>query len=259
MAKANYSPLSQWRGRTGGQVYRVRAGEQIVTAYQPSVSNPRTDAQLQQRAKLALAGKLSSILLDEMIYGLASSRTDRRAALLSNITSKATAILDPLAPAGERRWLGRIFPSQIELSKGFDYIQADTGELTAEVNPEGMTEINVSAETLQFLTATGNEANRVMIVDIYGETVAFGDAYVGASTYEMSASQASVTINGAGVHRLYAIPVNNVGNRALGRPSYGNLSNGEDDILQVAGVSTITTGTERYGKSVFIGEFTINA
>lgn len=261
MAIANHSPLSNWRGRAGGQVYRVRAGEQIVTAYQPNVSNPRTDGQLQQRAKLALAGKISSILHDEMIYGLASSRTARRAALLSILTSKATAMLDPLAPAGERRWLGRIFPTQIELSKGFDYINTDDGEITASINQEEIL-VTVDAQNLQFLAASGNEDNKVLIVDIYGRTVSFGDAYVGAEMRSMDSEHMRISFAGEGVHRLYAIPVNNVGNGTLTRPHYGDLVDGNNDEttpVQVAGVSTVTGGAERYGKSVFLGEFILEA
>jgi len=261
MAKASYSPLGNWSGRAGGQVYRVRSGEQIITAYQPNVNNPRTDAQLKQRAKLALAGKLSSILLDNMIYGLASSRTARRATLLSIITNKATAVLDPSALDGERSWLGRIFPSQIELSKGFDYINADTGTLTA-TKSESVEEVAIDADNLDFLKAEGNEANKLMIVDIYGETVAFGNAYVGAQMYEMDANHSNIEITGAGVHRFYAIPINNSGNRALGRPNYDNLSQAEvssQNPLQVAGTSNLRGASANYGKSVFLGEFTLTA
>lgn len=261
MAIANHSPLSNWRGRCGGQVYRVRAGEQVVAAYQPNVSNPRTDAQLQQRAKMALAGKLSSILTDDMIYGLAQSRTDRRSVLMSSLINKSTATLDPLAPEGERRWMGRIFSSQIELSKGFDYIHADTGVISVEVGPND-DDVTVNTENLQFLNATGNEANRVLIVDIFGRTVSFGDAYVGASMFAMSAATGSLTITGAGVHRLYAIPINNTGDAALGRPHYSNLAEesvDDQEPVQVLGTSTIGVASGNFGRSVFLGEFVLTA
>lgn len=61
MSKAVHSPLGQWHGRTGGQVYRVNHGQQIVSAYQPKVSNPRTNNQQRQRAKFNLMAKLNSI------------------------------------------------------------------------------------------------------------------------------------------------------------------------------------------------------
>lgn len=38
-------------GKVGDIVYRIRNGEQVVAAYNPRVSNPRTEAQMQQRTK----------------------------------------------------------------------------------------------------------------------------------------------------------------------------------------------------------------
>lgn len=55
MGKASYSPLGQWRNKVGGQVYRVDSGEQIITAYQPVVKNPRTAEQIENRTKFTTA------------------------------------------------------------------------------------------------------------------------------------------------------------------------------------------------------------
>lgn len=55
MGKASYSPLGQWRNKVGGQVYRIDSGEQIVSAYQPIVKNPRTVNQIVTRAKFTTA------------------------------------------------------------------------------------------------------------------------------------------------------------------------------------------------------------
>lgn len=57
MGKASYSPLGQWRNKVGGQVYRIDSGEQIVSAYQPVVKNPRTTYQQTQRNKFTSASK----------------------------------------------------------------------------------------------------------------------------------------------------------------------------------------------------------
>lgn len=55
MGKASYSPLGQWRNKVGGQVYRIDAGEQIVSAYQPIVKNPRSEDQVENRTKFTSA------------------------------------------------------------------------------------------------------------------------------------------------------------------------------------------------------------
>lgn len=55
MGKASYSPLGQWRNKVGGQIYRIDSGEQIVSAYQPVVKNPRTESQVTNRTKFTSA------------------------------------------------------------------------------------------------------------------------------------------------------------------------------------------------------------
>lgn len=54
MAKARQA-LSLWRGRAGGVVYSVLSGNQIMRSAPASVSNPKSDAQVAQRMKLAPA------------------------------------------------------------------------------------------------------------------------------------------------------------------------------------------------------------
>ena len=66
MAKST-NGLGQFRGKLGGAVFAVNAGEQIVRQYQPQVANPRTAAQLTQRAKMNLTGKLSAIVRNSAI------------------------------------------------------------------------------------------------------------------------------------------------------------------------------------------------
>lgn len=55
MGKASYSPLGQWRNKVGGQVYRIDSGEQIISAYQPVVKNPRTAEQILKRTQFTSA------------------------------------------------------------------------------------------------------------------------------------------------------------------------------------------------------------
>lgn len=91
MGKTSGSPLNPWRGRVGGQVYAVNGGEQIIRSYNPVVANPRTSLQQAQRAKVVLAGKLSSLTPDAVLTGMASSKRDRRSEYTRNIIIKAVA------------------------------------------------------------------------------------------------------------------------------------------------------------------------
>lgn len=49
-------------GKIGGLVYATAGGEQIVREYNPNVSNPSTDAQVNARAKMKLLSQLSATL-----------------------------------------------------------------------------------------------------------------------------------------------------------------------------------------------------
>lgn len=64
-------------GKLGSSVFAVNSGVQIVRQYQPVVSNPSTDAQVEQRAKLKLMSQLARDLSAAIAIpkdGLVSSR-----------------------------------------------------------------------------------------------------------------------------------------------------------------------------------------
>ena len=64
-------------GKLGASVFAISGGEQIVRQYNPQVSNPSTDAQVEQRAKLKLMSQLAAALADVIVFkkqGLISKR-----------------------------------------------------------------------------------------------------------------------------------------------------------------------------------------
>lgn len=78
------------RGRQGNNVFSVQNGTQVVKAYQPVVSNPRTIYQREQRAKFALAGKISGATPIIAISGMnGASAREKRARFVSLITRAA--------------------------------------------------------------------------------------------------------------------------------------------------------------------------
>lgn len=86
------------RGRQGNNVFSVQNGTQVVKAYQPVVSNPRSTEQLMQRAKFALAGKMSSIVPSGALVGLgATNKRSRRSAFVAEVARRASvnAVLSP--------------------------------------------------------------------------------------------------------------------------------------------------------------------
>lgn len=81
------------RGKAGNYVYaKGENGSTIVRAYQPQVTNPNTDAQILQRAKLNLAGRLSKITPKSVIIGMdGATNRQRRSRYNALIAKSATA------------------------------------------------------------------------------------------------------------------------------------------------------------------------
>lgn len=71
MGKAKQA-LSMWRGRVGSIVYSSRNGQQIMSAVASKVTNPKTDAQVMQRMKLAPAQNFYRQLEGLVAKGFAS-------------------------------------------------------------------------------------------------------------------------------------------------------------------------------------------
>lgn len=64
-------------GKVGNSVWAVSGGVQIVRPYNPNVSNPNTDAQVEQRAKLKLMSQVAAALASIIAFkkkGLVSAR-----------------------------------------------------------------------------------------------------------------------------------------------------------------------------------------
>lgn len=64
-------------GKVGSSVFAVSGGEQIVRQYNPNVSNPSTDAQVEQRSKFKLMSQIAADLAPVLAYskkGLVSVR-----------------------------------------------------------------------------------------------------------------------------------------------------------------------------------------
>lgn len=69
MAK-NVGLIGSLQGKLGNAVFYVSNGVQVSRVYQPVVANPNTSLQIAQRAKMALAGRLSKITPIVALAGL---------------------------------------------------------------------------------------------------------------------------------------------------------------------------------------------
>lgn len=93
-------------GKVGNSVWAVSGGVQIVRPYNPNVSNPNTNAQIEQRAKLKLMSQLAAALAPGIAFkkqGLVSARNQFIAANISKCvfaTNRATIALSVLDLTG---------------------------------------------------------------------------------------------------------------------------------------------------------------
>lgn len=78
-------------GKLGASVFAISGGEQIVRQYNPKVSNPNTDAQLEQRAKLKLMSQIAADMAQSIGFqknGLVSPRNQFISANIGKCTFK---------------------------------------------------------------------------------------------------------------------------------------------------------------------------
>ena len=72
-----YGVFGKGSGKVGNSVWAISGGEQIVRPYNPNVTNPNTDAQIAQRAKLKLMSQLAASMAPAIVIpkkGLKSAR-----------------------------------------------------------------------------------------------------------------------------------------------------------------------------------------
>lgn len=240
MAKAIGSPLNPWSGRVGGQVYAISGGQQVIRSYQPIVSNPRTTLQMQQRAKVVLAGGLSQIIPDNVILGLASSRRERRSELTRRIIKNA------VAQESDGKFIGLLAPEGLILSNGRPVagVSASFGTLTT---------------THAELTPTfGTDVDAVMLVAVVYDANEGKFLYVNYIITILSGVETTIPITAppASVINYYVIPLVSKTSAA------GTDASTVDKADESSYLGTLTAGaadTYEHMRSQFIGSRTVPA
>lgn len=98
--------LGKGTGKLGGMVLSVNSGEQIVREYNPKVSNPQTDAQVEQRAKFKLLSQIAAALSTSIAFRKMKMQSPRNRFVSANIKNasfendQASIALDNLEITG---------------------------------------------------------------------------------------------------------------------------------------------------------------
>lgn len=201
MAKASFSPLGKWSGRAGGQVYRIRNGVQVISAYNPSVSNPRSDAQLAQRARFNLMTGLNKITPIEVLRGYAGAPSQKRAAFAKDLAKYISAEYVNLSDDESGKWIGDIQPSNIHFDKlveSYFTTRISDVAITTAQDPGPSCLVGFSGDEFQDI-----DGMKMRVIDVYGPSgkpisVSYEDAGVaqGIGT--------DFIFMGTGRHRIYA-------------------------------------------------------
>lgn len=77
--------LGKGTGKLGGMVLSVNSGEQIVREYNPNVSNPQTDAQVEQRAKFKLISQIAAAMSNSIAFRKMKMQSPRNRFVSANI------------------------------------------------------------------------------------------------------------------------------------------------------------------------------
>lgn len=159
-------------GKMGAAVFRVRAGEQLVTQYNPVVANPNTMPQQNTRAKFKLVSQLAVALKSAIV-----APTDRRLTGRNSFVSRNYKLteLDPDPSAAEK--------AVIDLTKV---------QLTPSSRPFGTMEVNYSGGDINVILTSQGATNaqrkgKIVLVGIGTVGVTKSPYVVGEVTGDFSA------------------------------------------------------------------------
>lgn len=238
------------RGKAGNFVYaKGEDGSTIVRAYQPQVTNPNTDAQILQRAKLNLAGRLSKITPKMVIIGMDGATNRQRRSRYNAIIAKSA---DATVNGGQGS--ASIKDAQLKFSEGnamnWGYgTKITEGKSTAT----GINSVNVERKC--YVEAKGHYAEKIIavVVDANGKMykrITFADIEFSAADSAIARIPVGELAVGDKVN-VYAVPVNM--DEAVAGVDYQGL-NGENGYVGPFRLINNTRGA--MGDSVFLGTFT---
>lgn len=144
-------------GRVGNMVLsKGPNGLTISRSYQPVVANPRTDGQMEHRAKINLAGRVSKLVPSEAITGLSmGSNKLNRSEFNSNLIK--ACVVSKVSGA----WQASVAPERVIFSHGTETPSATMGTIAVTANSVTLPLSNV--------TVDGQHGERVVVMVLNGD------------------------------------------------------------------------------------------
>lgn len=258
MSKASHSPLGQWRGKTGGQVYRVRNGEQIVSAYQPAVANPKSDAQLMQRTKFNLMTKLNALFDARLLNGYSTSKGIARTMFSKKLMPSIYAT--QLSIPGERKFRANILAENIVFGPNHENYFKTTETVASHIALTAPgTQARLTFTSLPSLFDADTSVAKIRFVDVFGSST-YNYSEVKCDSIEGTVIDevgATIDFEGNGFHRVYLqvlVPNNSNLNDFRGE-SVDSDDVDADNVIADAGANYASNYT--VGGSYYIGSIDV--
>jgi len=128
--------IGKGTGKLGSSVFAISGGEQVVREYNPVVSNPNTEAQIAQRAKLKLMSQLGAALAPALGFvkmGLVSARNQFVSANIGLCEYNENVAVCPLEDI-------KLTPSQLPFP-GLTLMGGDPGVAEVELDNAAPTDV----------------------------------------------------------------------------------------------------------------------
>lgn len=157
MAKG-YGLTGKVRGKLGSNVYRIVAGKQVISEYNPTKSGDPTKEQITTRGKMALANSVSKLFPFQAIAGLSPNRATARNTFNGLLMRAVVATW-----YGDEREEFALAPSDIVMSNG----TAVAVNRVTLVNPEPAT---TTIQSRVFFADDGDVARYLFITMLEDKT-----------------------------------------------------------------------------------------
>lgn len=186
------SSIIEFTGRTGNLVgAKGQNGRYILRAHQPQVKNANSPAQMETRAKMALAGSLSKLIKSDIIYGMSGSgNRGRRQRWMHEIMKRMTTT------SSNGTIKAVLAPSDLILSEGGFSTGVTIGAVTIEES------------CIKTTTTFPDSIDRVVFVALYADSRS-GGFLAAQSTVVSESGEVTIPFPDEEFHvvNLYAIPI----------------------------------------------------
>lgn len=218
MAKG-YGLSGKIQGKLGSKVYRIEAGEQIISEYNPNKQDAKTEKQIIQRTKMLEANAVSKRFPWECIVGYSTNKSKARNAFVKDI------IKNTVVTKNNDSYIGLVNLGDISLSNG---VQVMYNSLSVtKFSVEGQQSINA-----QLRVPPNSPVFRFLFVTLYddrtGNGLRMAQYNISAERNQSNICTASIVLNETGLITAgscysYAIPicVDNLDKRVI----YGRFLN----------------------------------